>query len=55
MFPVSSATKECDPMTTISHILSLPVSSDTLDFALICAAIVAVRVGLSVIFHKLSR
>jgi hypothetical protein len=42
-------------MQTIAHILSLPVSSDTLDFALICAAIVAVRIGLSVIFHKLNK
>jgi hypothetical protein len=42
-------------MQTITHILTLPVSSNTLDFALICAAIVAIRVGLSVILHKLSR
>ena len=42
-------------MQTISHILSLPVSSETIDFALICAAIVAVRVGLSIVLHKLSR
>jgi hypothetical protein len=40
-------------METITHILSLPVDNSTLDFALICAAIVAVRVGLSVIIHKL--
>jgi hypothetical protein len=42
-------------MQTITHILTLPVSSDTLDFALICVAIVAVRVGLSIVLHKLSR
>jgi hypothetical protein len=42
-------------MNTINHILSLPVNQSTIDFALICAAIVAIRVGLSVIFHKLSR
>jgi hypothetical protein len=42
-------------MQTISHILSLPVDQSTIDFALICAGIVAVRIGLSVIFHKLSR
>jgi hypothetical protein len=42
-------------MQTISHILSLPVSSSTIDFALICAAMVAVRVGLSIVLHKLSR
>lgn len=42
-------------MQTISHILSLPVSSDTLDFALICAAMIAVRIGLSVIFHEISK
>jgi hypothetical protein len=42
-------------MQTITHILSLPISSETVDFALICAAIVAVRVGLSIILHKLSR
>ena len=40
-------------MQTISHILSLPVDQSTIDFALICAAMVAARVGLSVIIHKL--
>jgi hypothetical protein len=40
-------------MQTITHILSLPVDNSTLDFALVCAGIVAVRVGLSVIIHKL--
>lgn len=42
-------------MQTISHILTLPVSSNTLDFALICAAIVAVRVGLSIVLHKVNK
>ena len=42
-------------MQTINHILSLPVSSSTLDFALICAAIVAVRIGLSIVLHKLNK
>jgi hypothetical protein len=42
-------------MQTINHILTLPVSSDTLDFALVCAAIVAVRVGLSIVLHKLNK
>jgi hypothetical protein len=42
-------------MQTISHILSLPVNDSTLDFALICAGIVAVRIGLSIILHKLSK
>jgi hypothetical protein len=42
-------------MQTIAHILSLPISSETIDFALICAAMVAVRIGLSVIIHKLYR
>jgi len=42
-------------MQTITHILTLPVDQSTIDFALICAAMVAVRVGLSIIFHKLSR
>ncbi len=42
-------------MQTISHILTLPVDQSTIDFALICAAMVAARVGLSVILHKLSR
>jgi len=42
-------------MQTISHILSLPVDQGTIDFALICAAMVAIRVGLSVVLHKLSR
>jgi hypothetical protein len=42
-------------MNVINHILSLPVSSDTLNLALICAALVTVRIGLSVILHKLPR
>jgi len=42
-------------MNTIAHILTLPVDQSTIDFALICAAIVAVRVGLSVILHKLNK
>jgi hypothetical protein len=42
-------------MQTISHILSLPISSETIDFALICAAMVAVRIGLSIVFHKLNK
>jgi hypothetical protein len=31
------------------------VSSDTLNLAYICAAIVVVRVGLSIVLHKLPR
>jgi len=42
-------------MQTISHILSLPVNDSTLDFALICAAIVALRVLLSIILHKVNK
>jgi hypothetical protein len=42
-------------MQTIHHILSLPVDQGTIDFALICAAIVAARIGLSIVLHKLSR
>jgi len=42
-------------MNTITHILSLPVSSDTINLAYICAGILAVRVGLSIIMHKLPR
>jgi hypothetical protein len=42
-------------MNTIHHILSLPWDQSNLDFALICAAMVAVRVGLSVVFHKLNK
>jgi hypothetical protein len=42
-------------MQTIAHILSLPVENSTLDFALICAAMVAARIGLSIIFHKLNK
>jgi len=42
-------------MNTITHILSLPVDQSTIDFALICAGIVAVRVLLSIVIHKLSR
>jgi hypothetical protein len=42
-------------MQTLSHILSLPVNQSTIDFALICAAMIAVRIMLSVIFHKLNK
>jgi hypothetical protein len=42
-------------MQTITHILTLPISSETLDFALICAGIVAVRIGLSIVLHKLNK
>jgi hypothetical protein len=42
-------------MQTINHIFSLPVDNSTLDFALICAAIVTIRVMLSVVLHKLSK
>ena len=42
-------------MQTITHILSLPVDNSTLDFALVCAGIVAVRVGLSIVLHKLAK
>jgi hypothetical protein len=42
-------------MQTIHHILSLPVDQSTIDFALICAAMVAVRIGLSVVLHKLNK
>lgn len=42
-------------MQTIDHILSLPVNQCTIDFALIRAGIVAVRVLLSIVLHKLSR
>jgi len=40
-------------MQIINHILSLPISSDTINLALICAGILAVRVGLSIILHKI--
>lgn len=40
-------------MNTINHILSLPVSSDTINLAYICAALVVVRVGLSIVLHKI--
>lgn len=42
-------------MNIIHHILSLPWDHSTLDFALVCAAMVAARVGLSVVFHKLTK
>ena len=42
-------------MQTIAHILSLPVNQSTIDFAMICAAIVAVRVGLSIVLHKVNK
>jgi hypothetical protein len=42
-------------MNLINHILSLPVDQSSLDFALICAGMVAVRVLLSVVLHKLNK
>jgi len=42
-------------MNIINHILSLPVDQSTIDFALICAGIITLRVGLSIVLHKLSR
>jgi hypothetical protein len=42
-------------MNVINHIISLPVSGDTINLALICAALLVVRIGLSVILHNLSR
>jgi hypothetical protein len=42
-------------MQVITHILALPVNDSTIDFALVCAGIVAVRIGLSIVLHKLSR
>jgi hypothetical protein len=41
-------------MNIINHIMSLPVDQSTLDFALVCAAIVAIRVVLSIVLHKLN-
>ena len=35
--------------------MSLPIEQSTLDFALVCAGIVAVRVALSVVLHKLNK
>jgi hypothetical protein len=40
-------------MNTINHILSLPWNQSTLDFALICAGMIGVRIMLSVVLHKL--
>jgi hypothetical protein len=42
-------------MNTITHILSLPVNDNTLDFALICAGIVTLRIGLSIVLNKLAK
>jgi hypothetical protein len=42
-------------MNVINHILSLPVSGDTINLAYICATLLVVRVGLSIVLHKLSR
>jgi hypothetical protein len=42
-------------MNLINHILSLPWDQSSLDFALICAGMIAVRVGLSVVLHKLNK
>jgi hypothetical protein len=41
-------------MNIITHIMSLPIEQSTLDFALVCAGIVAVRVLLSIVLHKLN-
>ena len=41
-------------MNLITHIMSLPVNQSTLDFALVCAGIVVVRVALSIVLHKLN-
>ena len=41
-------------MNLIDHIMSLPISSSTIDFALVCAGIVVVRVMLSIVLHKLN-
>ena len=40
-------------MQIINHILSLPVSSDTINLALICVALLVVRIALSIILHKI--
>lgn len=42
-------------MNLINHILSLPWDQSTLDFALVCAAMVAARIMLSVVFHKINK
>jgi hypothetical protein len=42
-------------MNLINHILSLPWNQSTLDFALICVAMVAARIMLSVVLHKLNK
>jgi hypothetical protein len=54
-FPFALLNKQKTQMQTISHILSLPVNNSTLDFALICAAMVAARIGLSIVIHKLNK
>lgn len=41
-------------MNLINHIMSLPIDQSTLDFALVCAAIVAIRVVLSIVLYKLN-
>jgi hypothetical protein len=40
-------------MNLINHILSLPVSPHTINLAYICAGILAVRIGLSIVLHKI--
>ncbi len=42
-------------MQVLTHILSLPVDQGTIDFALICAGIVAIRIGLSIVLRKLNK
>jgi hypothetical protein len=44
-----------DPMKTIEHILSLPINDSTIDFALVCAAIIATRIALSFAFSHLNK
>ena len=41
-------------MNLINHITSLAVDQSTLDFALVCAGIVVVRILLSIVLHKLN-
>ena len=42
-------------MNLINHIMSLPIEQSTLDFALICAGIVVVRILLSIVLHKVAK
>jgi hypothetical protein len=42
-------------MNLINYIASLPITDSTLDFALVCAGIITIRIMLSVAFAQLNK